>query len=155
MRKFTFWYMRLTTTQTSPRIRAVWTEYSMSAWRNFASLAIQNAPSEEYGQTARAVLNRRCVHMSETTSSDVAANKPNYHLLGSLVIRHHSWLIFEVRWDWSVVKGRMAVFLSALRTCRRPWNIKSNTELRETWCIWYNSRHLTFMASCVLSEHQK
>ena len=32
---------------------ADWSESSLSAWRNFASLAIQNAPSEDSDQTAR------------------------------------------------------------------------------------------------------
>ena len=35
------------------RMRAAWSESSLSAWRNFASLAIQNAPSEDSDQTAR------------------------------------------------------------------------------------------------------
>ena len=36
-----------------PAHRAVWSESSFSAWRNFASLAFQNAPSEDSDQTAR------------------------------------------------------------------------------------------------------
>ena len=39
-RTFTSWHMRPTKTQISLRIRAVWSESSLSAWRNFASLAI-------------------------------------------------------------------------------------------------------------------
>ena len=53
VRKRTFWYVRPTKTQISLRIRAVWSESSLSAWRNFASLAIQKAPSEDSDQTAR------------------------------------------------------------------------------------------------------
>ena len=45
--------VRPTKTQISLRVCAVWSESSLSAWRNFASLAIQNAPSEESDQTAR------------------------------------------------------------------------------------------------------
>ena len=45
--------MRPRKTQISQRICAVWSESSMSAWRNFASLAIQNAASEDSDQTAR------------------------------------------------------------------------------------------------------
>ena len=33
---------------------AVWSDSSLYAWRNFASLAIQNALSEDSGQTADA-----------------------------------------------------------------------------------------------------
>ena len=40
-------------TQTGLRIRAVWSESSLSAWRNVASLAIKNAPSENSDQTPR------------------------------------------------------------------------------------------------------
>ena len=39
--------------QISLHIRAVWYESSLSAWWSFASLAIQNLPSEKSGQTAR------------------------------------------------------------------------------------------------------
>ena len=42
-----------TKTQISLRIRAVWSESSLSAWRNFAFFAIQNALSEDSDQTAR------------------------------------------------------------------------------------------------------
>ena len=47
-------------------IRAVCSEYSLSARRNFASLAIQNALREDYGQTAYAQAdhNLRWAHMS-------------------------------------------------------------------------------------------
>ena len=44
VRKRTFWHVRPTKTQISLRVRAVWSESSLSTWRNFVSLAIQNAP---------------------------------------------------------------------------------------------------------------
>ena len=53
VRKRTFWHMRSTKTQISLRIRAVWLESVLSTWRNFASMAIRNAPSEDSDQTAR------------------------------------------------------------------------------------------------------
>ena len=53
VRKRTFWNVRPTKTQISLRIRAVWSESSLSARRNFASLAIRNAPSEDSDQTVR------------------------------------------------------------------------------------------------------
>ena len=37
----------------SERIRAVWSESSLFTWRNFASMAIQNVPSEDSDQTVR------------------------------------------------------------------------------------------------------
>ena len=45
--------MRPSKTQISLRICAVWSKSSLSAWRNIASLAIQDAPSEDSDQTAR------------------------------------------------------------------------------------------------------
>ena len=52
MMKRTFRHVRPAKTQNIMRIGAVWSESSMSAWRNFASLAIQEMPSEDYDQTA-------------------------------------------------------------------------------------------------------
>ena len=52
-RKRTFWYLRKTKTQISLHIRAVWSESSLSAWRNIASLAIQNEHSEDSEKIAR------------------------------------------------------------------------------------------------------
>ena len=40
-------------TQISLRIRAVSSESFFSVWRNFVSIAIQNAPSEDSDQTAQ------------------------------------------------------------------------------------------------------
>ena len=51
--KSTFRHMRPTKTQISPRRRTVWSELSIFAWRNFASLAVKNRPSEDSDQTAR------------------------------------------------------------------------------------------------------
>ena len=42
-RRRTFWHMRPAKTQISLRIRAGWLQSSLSAWRNLAALAIQNA----------------------------------------------------------------------------------------------------------------
>ena len=53
LRKRTFWLIRPTKTQFSLRIRAVWSDYLLSAWRNFVSLAIQNAPGKCFDQTAQ------------------------------------------------------------------------------------------------------
>ena len=50
VRKNTFWYVRPTLTQISLHICAVWTESSFSAWRNFASLAVQKCTSEDSDQ---------------------------------------------------------------------------------------------------------
>ena len=52
-RKCTFWHVHPTKTQIRLRIRAVWSESSLSAWRKIASLAIQNAPSDDSDQTVR------------------------------------------------------------------------------------------------------
>ena len=52
-RKRTFWHVRPTKTQISLPIQAVWSECSLSAWRNSASLGILNVPSEDSDQTTR------------------------------------------------------------------------------------------------------
>ena len=35
------------------RLRAFWSEFSLSTWKNFASLSIQNAPNEDSAQNAQ------------------------------------------------------------------------------------------------------
>ena len=52
-RKRTFWHVCPTKTQISLRIRTVWSESLLWAWRNIASLAIQNTPREDSDQTVR------------------------------------------------------------------------------------------------------
>ena len=47
------WHLRAGKAQISLRIRAVWSEPSLAKWRNFASLAIRNTPSEDSDQTSR------------------------------------------------------------------------------------------------------
>ena len=76
VRKRTFWYVRETKTQISLRIRAVWLESSLSAWRNFPTLVIQNMPSEDSDQTARAQsdLNLRWASICEGTFPDVSVH---------------------------------------------------------------------------------
>ena len=64
-----FWHVRLTKTQISLRIRAVWSKASLSPRRIFASLAIQDAPSAN----AQADLNLRWSHVSEGSLPDIAA----------------------------------------------------------------------------------
>ena len=53
VRQCTLEHVRQTKTQISLCIRAVWSESLLPALRNSASLAIQNAPSEDSDQTAR------------------------------------------------------------------------------------------------------
>ena len=70
VRKHKFWNVSPTKTQISQRNRAVWLEYALFAWRNFAPFAIQSAPSDDADQTAQIAqsdLNLRLVHMSNGT----------------------------------------------------------------------------------------
>ena len=53
LRKRTFWHVRQKKTQITLRMRAAWSESSLSAWRNFVTSAIVKAPSEDSDQTAR------------------------------------------------------------------------------------------------------
>ena len=70
--KYTFWHERPTKTLISLRIYAVRSESSLSTWRNVASLAIQNASSEDFDQPAhaQAAQNLRWAHMSKGMLSD-------------------------------------------------------------------------------------
>ena len=70
VQKRTCFHVRPTETQTSLCICTVGSESSLSAWRNFDSLAIQNAPSEDSDQTAR--MRRLILRMYEGAFSDVA-----------------------------------------------------------------------------------
>ena len=58
------------------RIGVVWLKSSLTAWKNFASLAIPNAAIEFSDQTARmqADLNLSSAHMSESKLSDIEAH---------------------------------------------------------------------------------
>ena len=53
VRKRPFWPVRPgpTKIQIGPRICAVWSEFSLSAWRKSVSLAIQNMPSDDSDRT--------------------------------------------------------------------------------------------------------
>ena len=56
VRKRTFYHVRPTKTQTNLRIGAVRLQSSLSAWRNFSSLIIQNAPREDSDQHSRRLI---------------------------------------------------------------------------------------------------
>ena len=75
MRKRTLWHVRLQMTQISLHFSAVWSKSSLSAWRNIALLASQNAPSEDSDQTAHAQSdqNLHWAHISGGIISDVEA----------------------------------------------------------------------------------
>ena len=49
-------HVRPAMSQISLHVRTVWSESLSFVWRNFASLAIQNAPSEESDQTTRRLI---------------------------------------------------------------------------------------------------
>ena len=66
--KHTFGHVRPANNYISLRNRADWPEFSLSARRNSAFLAIQNAPTVGSNQ------NLCCANMSEGTFSDVDAN---------------------------------------------------------------------------------
>ena len=60
------------------KIRAVWSESLLSAWRNLASLAIQNVPRKDFDMTAneQADLNLRLAHLSK--GAFFLTFRPNY-----------------------------------------------------------------------------
>ena len=53
VRRRSLWHVRPTKSHIILCICAAWSETSLSAWRHFASLAIQNAHSEDSDQTAQ------------------------------------------------------------------------------------------------------
>ena len=53
VRKLTLRHVYPMRTQISQHSSVVWSEYLLSAWRNLASLTIQNVPSEDSDQTAQ------------------------------------------------------------------------------------------------------
>ena len=53
LRTRTLWHMRPTKIQISLCMRAVWSKYSLSAWRNFAPFAFHYAPSKDSDQYAQ------------------------------------------------------------------------------------------------------
>ena len=78
-----------TKTQISLRIRAVWLESSLYAWRNFVSLAIQIALSEDSNQTALVrkliwIFTWRTYMSGDTILDDAALINVNCALLGSV-----------------------------------------------------------------------
>ena len=79
VKKCTFWHVsfwRVFSEDSNPPVHCQSEQSSLSAWRNFASLAIQNAASEDSDQTANAQgdLNLRWALMSECMFSDVVAH---------------------------------------------------------------------------------
>ena len=74
VRKCPFGHLRPTKTEIKLGICDVWSELLLFLEE---TLAIQNAPSEDYDQTPLADLNLRRVHLSEGTLFDVAADKWN------------------------------------------------------------------------------
>ena len=76
--------LRPAKTQTMLHICAVWSETSLAAWRHFASLVIQYAPSEDSDQTAR------CAGWSES-SLDARIRRYVFAHCGSYFIVLLAW----------------------------------------------------------------
>ena len=75
--KRTFWQENLTNTKINLRKRAVWSKSLLSAWRNFASLAILECVQRRFWSdcaNAQVDQNLRWAHMSKGTFSDFAVD---------------------------------------------------------------------------------
>ena len=74
LRKLIYWYVRPTKTQISLRIRAVWLESSLSAWRNYILGYPKCAQWRFWSDctNAQTNLNLHWAHISKGTFSDVA-----------------------------------------------------------------------------------
>ena len=78
--------VRPTKTEISLGIREFWSQSSSFTWRNFASLAIQNAPSEDSDQTA---LMRRMIWIyAEQTSQGAFSDDAVQIMNGDLDDKH-------------------------------------------------------------------
>ena len=95
--------LRPTKTQIRLRIRAVWSESSLAAWRNFVMLAVQNWPSGNFDQTTRMrrliwILDgRTCAKVRFLTLRLICAGK------------HH-----KVTWDTSATRIQTSLYIRAV-----------------------------------------
>ena len=81
--KSTFGHVHPTKTQINLRIHAVWSVSSLSAWRNFTLLVIQNSAQWRFWSdcaNAQADLTLRWAHMTEGTFSEVDNNNNIFKL---------------------------------------------------------------------------
>ena len=94
--KRTFGHLRPKKAQVFLRIRAVWSESSLSARRNFSSLTVQICVQWRFRSAcanAQADLNLRWAHMSEGTFPDVSAHKilwVSFYFIGQTALFEHS-----------------------------------------------------------------
>ena len=114
--KRTFSHAHQMKTQISLRIRAVWSESSLYAWWKFASLAIQNAPSEYADQTARM---RRLIWVFALLKSPMVWFL-TFRFSKSLCI---SWIIRWLSWM------RARLLIRKLRVRPPPGRQHSSTEM--------------------------
>ena len=82
VRKRTFLYVRSTKTRISMRIRTVWSESPLTAWRHPASLDIQNAPSKDSDSTAR---KRRLIWIF----AGAHVRRYDFRRLGTFLVANH------------------------------------------------------------------
>ena len=97
-------------------IHAVWSGFSLSSWRNFASLALQNASSEDFNQTASLmilvrshpldrwwfwrdnplylVILARHIHWISDDSSEILFTGPLM-----ILVKHHPLELLKFCWD--------------------------------------------------------
>ena len=100
---------------------------SLSAWRHFASLIIQNVPSEYSDQTvnAQANLNLHWAHMSEGMFSDVATIN-NERPLGSKIA--HLDQLAQLS-SWVPIRTIFSYFSST----KSPWYFLSSIKSISLW----------------------
>ena len=104
VKKRTFWHVRRTKTQISLRMRAVWSESSLSAWRNFHPWQSKMRPGRFWSDfaNAQADLNLRWTFMSEVAQLD-ARPTGDQEVAGSTPPR--STTFFRGDWSWNIFYG--------------------------------------------------
>ena len=144
MKKRTFWYEHPTKIQISLPIRTVWSESSFSAGRNFISLSIQNAPSENSDQTARMrsliwiFAGRTCPKLRSLT----------HWLICKLIRSSFAWSIKIRSFQWCHVFLLASRLKSILKV--RWWltcgefmaQHAADEHLMDTTCLYHQSLHL-------------
>ena len=143
MTKRAFWHVRRTKTQISLRICAVRSESSLSAWRNLASLAIQNAPSEDSDQTARM---RRLIWIFAGRTCPVVRFLP----LRILCL----YLLHFVDFLNCVYYSKLEKYVSFCGQLHfstlKKWSIIGQLKIKENWCP-FRGRQLS-VVFCLPSE---
>ena len=133
-------HVRPTKTQISRRIRAVWSEPSLSAWWNVASLAMENAPSEDFEQMVRM---RRLIWIyggctcPKVYCMMLASHIYNYSLAMNIYLL---WIFICDKWFMNTIEicpFKILVYVGIYRHCSQK---QKHLSLKVRYCTFGNVR---------------